>query len=1343
MRATVTCLLAFFAMAISPLFSQTTVQDVVVKVTATVDVATPKVTINFENPAPSELFVFRREKGSTDWYLLLQQSPSSVTNFVDNLVSLGQTYEYGVQRQIGGVYAFGYVTVPLEAPVVDQRGIMSVFVEEALETPLATELERLRLDLIGDGWQLRWHSVPTTATVETVKSQIVDDYTNDGINSVFLFGEIPVPYSGNTNWDGHPDHQGAWPADSYYSDIDSDFWSDEVVNTANNGTQPSRPETVNVPGDGKFDNSFIPTTSELQVGRVDFSNLSEATFGTTQLELYRRYLDKNHNWRSKQYTVDNKVLVDDNFGYFSGEAFAENGYRNGYPLVGESNVAAGNFFEDTNDNSFLFAYGTGPGSYTSAGGVGTSAQFASDTVNVVFMELFGSYHGDWDSSPNPLMMSALASKGGVLNCSWAGRPHWFIHHLGAGETIGYCALETQNACDNLGYFDSFGACGAHVSLLGDPSVRAQIVAPVSNLVATPYCDKIEITWAASPQPNVIGYHVYRSASLNGYYDRLTGAEVTGLSFTDDAPLTGDNFYLVKALVREETPSGIFFNTSTGVSVGHNFVPGAPPTINVPAMVTLNCANPSYLLDPCGPGVDCVIKGTGGVMNPAPYTVTSPGNYVVVAIDISSGCSATATLSVTLDNLTPVPTTGYTDYNCEQQTAQLIGNAAPSSVDYSWSGPAGFSSAEQNPIVPASGVYILTVSASNGCTATSSVTVPPFVAPGVAATGGDISCSVTSVQLMGDSNTPGVTYFWMGPNGFQSNEQNPVVSLIGDYTLIVTASNGCTATATTSVGQMGDLPQASASASGMLNCITSEVTLMANPDMSGYSFAWTGPNGFSSTEENPLVTVAGTYNLLVTNTGTGCSSMTSVNLIDAFEPPLADPMAQGILSCIVTSVTLVANPAESDYSFAWEGPNGFASSAENPVVLEPGTYSVSITSGTTGCVSNYSVEVLELVAPTFNFDIPTLEVNCSTTEPVLDLSAICTLPGLTCKLNGQIFTGPVVINPVVTNVVEVFDNASGCLMASDTVQINTQTDVPTLNVAGETDLLCADDLATLTASSNTPNTTIEWDGLGSNPTQTVPPGTYLVTATGTNSCETSQTIVVTAPSALTLDGAGIIDCDGNFDPAFVAAGGTAPYNYSYSPQPPFPPGTNFEITVTDFNGCTASVNGTVDLPVPPEFGILGTNETVLGANDGMATAVFDSGVPPFTYLWSNGQTTQTVENLAPGTYTCTITGSNGCSVVGTVIIEPGVNATTDLPGLRRLALSPNPSDGRFQLTLELENPMPVKVELLEVVGRILTTTKQENVVEKTWQFDLTDSPSGVYFCKIVAEGKVAVLKVVRE
>ncbi|MBI5913761.1 MAG: T9SS type A sorting domain-containing protein [Bacteroidetes bacterium] len=1493
MRASFTHVLPLFLLATLPLFSQT-VQDKVVTLTATVDAATPAVTLNWNSTAASDLLLFRREKDSPDWYIFFDQLASTATSFTDTFVVAGQTYEYGIQRLLNGIYAFGYVTVPVEAPVTDARGTMAVLVDTSLEVPLATELERLRHDLIGDGWKVMWHSIPAGSTVAAVKSQIVDDFTTANIRSVLLFGNLPVPYSGNSAWDGHTDHQGAWPADSYYGDVNSSAWTDATVNNIT----PSRAANDNIPGDGKFDQSYVPTTSEIAVGRVDFSNLTEANFGTTQVELYRRYLNKNHNWRTKQYTVANKVLIDDNFGYFGGEAFAADGYRNGNPLVGPSNVMAGDFFNDTDGEGFLFGYGCGGGTYTSAGGVGTSAQFGSDSVNIVFSMLFGSYHGDWDYSPDPFMPSALASKGGILSCGWAGRPDWFTHHLGGGETIGYCVLATQNSCDNAGYYGNFGECGAHVTLLGDPSLRAQIVAPATDVVASQNCNEIELNWTATAQGNLLGYHVYRANALNGDYTRLTAAPWPSTTFTDGTASGGTLYYQVRAVVLEETPSGRFFNTGTGAFGSLNFAPATPPVADAGPDLALTCSQPSVTTAACNPAYLCTLTGPNGSQS-LPATINMPGTYMLTVTDPANGCTATDLLVVSQDITPPANVTATLgNINCLTETALLLGNSTTPGVTYSWTGPGGFVSDLQNPTITESGTYNLTVTNANGgCTSTASINITSgFSSPDATATGGDLTCSVNSVQLTGNSGTPNVTYSWTGPGGFTSNLQNPTVTVPGTYLLEVTAPNGCMATATATVTQSGDLPVADAgpdflltcsqtsvttapcnpayncvltgpngsqnlpatinqpgtytltvtdpangctatdqlvvsqnitppanvtASLGNINCLTETALLLGNSTTPGVTYSWTGPGGVVSNLQNPTITESGTYILTVTVTGTGCTATASINITSGFSSPdatatggdltcsvnsvqltgnsgtpnvtyswtgpggftsnlqnptvtvpgtyvlevtapngctatataavtqsgdlpVADPTAAGILTCAVTSVTILANPDQAGYNFAWTGPGGFTSTDQNPSVTEPGTYVLTVTNPATGCAATYTEVVVEnTTAPTFS--LPDLTLTCTTPILILTPPPFCGLPNFVCLFNGQVVTGPVVIQTGGPYPFTVTETTTGC-SASDDFLVIADMAVPDLTVTGDMTLDCFGETTTLTANSTTPGVTYNWQGNGipnpSNAVQSVGAGTYTVAVVAPNGCSTTQQVQVTSPPQLQVTVVTIMDCDGFSEIDIQITGGTLPYTWQITPPSPVPPNSTFTWVVTDGNGCTVSGTDTTDIVQPIEFGFSITDETVLGADDGSATVMASGGTPPYTYLWSNGQTGPTATNLAPGFYTCSITDANGCEVVVAIEILPGTNATTDLPGLRSLTLSPNPTGGRFELSLALENPLPVQVEVVDVTGRILAKTPLENVLEKSWQFDLTPYPSGVYICKILANGQVAGLRVVR-
>src|SRR5260370_27582374 len=111
-------------------------------------------------------------------------------------------------------------------------------------------------------------------------------------------------------------------------------WRDNSVNyLKTDNTDPAdAARLTNVPGDGKFDQSAIPSAVELEVGRVDLANMpGRLTWGgppsfPSEQELLRQYLNKDHNFRVKRITAQRRGLIADYFGVRSGEAFSASGF---------------------------------------------------------------------------------------------------------------------------------------------------------------------------------------------------------------------------------------------------------------------------------------------------------------------------------------------------------------------------------------------------------------------------------------------------------------------------------------------------------------------------------------------------------------------------------------------------------------------------------------------------------------------------------------------------------------------------------------------------------------------------------------------------------------------------------------------------------------------------------------------------------------------------------------------------------------------------------------------------------------------------------------------------------
>jgi hypothetical protein len=451
------------------------------------------------------------------------------------------------------ISAYGYIYAGIKAPAIHNRGTLVLMVDSTFSDSCALALANLMYDLRGDGWQLIRHDVPRSLTDAAVKAIITNDYnTQPDVKAVLLVGHIAVPYSGKLNPDGHPDHLGAWPADVYYATMPGS-WTDVSVND----TSSWYPLNDNIPGDGKWDQTTIPGSVVLQVSRIDFYNMP--AFAPTEVQLMNNYLSKNHTYKMDSLPVRHRALVYDNFGWMGGEAFAANGWRNFPPLVGTDSVAALPFIPSLAGSSYQWAYGTGPGSFTSAGGIGSTTDFVTNPVNGIFTMLFGSYFGDWNVQNNFLRAPLCAPTPALTSC-WAGRPNWFFHHMALGENIGYSTLLTQNAMYTPA---NYGGNWVHVALMGDLALRTDYIKPISNLVITkPYKNGAILNWTASPDASVIGYYVYRADSAFGYYKRVSPM-VAGTTFHDSVGKAGLKYYMVRPVKLQSTPSGAYYNLGVG------------------------------------------------------------------------------------------------------------------------------------------------------------------------------------------------------------------------------------------------------------------------------------------------------------------------------------------------------------------------------------------------------------------------------------------------------------------------------------------------------------------------------------------------------------------------------------------------------------------------------------------------------------------------------------------------------------------------------------------------------------------------------------------------------------
>src|SRR6185437_14470880 len=270
-----------------------------VQVSADVKASPAQITLSWPQDSfstPKNYTIYRRAPGTTSWGAGTTLS-GATTTYVDKHVSVGVPYEYQIVKHANGFNGYGYIYSGIDVPLTENRGTLLLVVDNTYADQLDKGLTRLQQDLVGDGWTVSRIDVDRDDTPVHVKSLIKAKYDEDPANTkaVFLFGHVPVPYSGDIVPDGHyANHQGAWPCDGYYADMVG-TWTDTTVND----TTAEDPRNHNVPGDGKFDQSTFPAPLKLAVGRVDLANMpgrlsagGPATF-PSELELLRNYLNKD------------------------------------------------------------------------------------------------------------------------------------------------------------------------------------------------------------------------------------------------------------------------------------------------------------------------------------------------------------------------------------------------------------------------------------------------------------------------------------------------------------------------------------------------------------------------------------------------------------------------------------------------------------------------------------------------------------------------------------------------------------------------------------------------------------------------------------------------------------------------------------------------------------------------------------------------------------------------------------------------------------------------------------------------------------------------------------------
>jgi hypothetical protein len=228
-----------------------------------------------------------------------------------------------------------------------------------------------------------------------------------------------------------------------------------------------------------------------------------------------------------------------------------------------------------------------------------------------------------------------------------------------------------------------------------------------------------------------------------------------------------------------------------------------------------------------------------------------------------GCAVSDTVNIEVGAKPPPPNPGNNGPICQTDTIALLNAAAIPGASYRWSGPAGFSSAEQNPIVrninlQKAGVYTLSVSTPfcPPLIATTTLTINPSL-QGIKTGNNAPLCAGQTLELTATFIT-GASYTWQGPAGFlattpTANRPNVTQAMAGNYTLTASLAGCPPFTRVDSnivINPSANLPSPR---SNSPVCEGATLTFTANPTP-GATYLWQGPNGFSAATDIPSYSI---------------------------------------------------------------------------------------------------------------------------------------------------------------------------------------------------------------------------------------------------------------------------------------------------------------------------------------------------------------------------------------------------------------------------------------------------------------------------------------------------------
>ncbi|PCH95279.1 MAG: hypothetical protein COB85_04680 [Bacteroidetes bacterium] len=606
---------------------------------------------------------------------------------------------------------------------------------------------------------------------------------------------------------------------------------------------------------------------------------------------------------------------------------------------------------------------------------------------------------------------------------------------------------------------------------------------------------------------------------------------------------------------------------------------------------------------------------------------------------------TATIAYELNIATSITPLDVSCYGGSDGGADLLVNYGKTPYAYNWT--TGDTIEDISGVI--AGTYSVVITDSVNCIVYDSVTVNEPDAITTTVIGTDASCPNGSDGSANLTTNGGIIPYGFLWSTLETTEDITGLSE-GQYSVIVTDSNGCIANDTVIINDPDTLIAATSilteiSCTGVCD---GSITANGTGGTSPYTYVWDGGLGAGQTHFGQVCD--GTYNVTITDNN-NCTGTDSLVITDP--PQLTTSMTSLDVSCNGLgdgSASVTPSGGTSPYNYLWS----IAQTTSTASNLFPGNYSVNV-SDNNGCVATALATINEPTA--LNLSVSFEDATCGNSNG----SAIATVTGGTGAYTYSWTSGGssssesgLAIGSFTVNILD----ANNCFI-TDTIEISAPTPLSSIIVI--TDVSCnafADGAADLTVSGGTAPYTYLWSGGEiTNNISGKTASTYTVSITDSSGCALLVDTAMINEPALLISNISNTNATcyafGDGTASVLASGGTPPYIYSWSNGQSNSMAiglfaNTYGVNIFDANNCLASNITIITQPDPLVVGISSTDASC-ASSDGSATANIIGGTMPYSYLWTSGGISSTDTALVGGSYSVAITDDNGCLDSADVVI----------------------------------------------------------------------------------------------